>query len=207
MPTATPDPPETGGVEAMRTETGRPSRSVGTVARKAQRKRVLEEARRLGENRIRKWFRAYRQGKSVAFALRRRLRENWKKVSFRDETRSKPNEADHPETGRGVVRRLRHVKSNDSYLEKPAQPIANVGEVPLSHVGHKGKLLNVLHVPTITKNLVSVGQIVDQGMECWKWTRPPDQIHFRRGDLLLIGFRQLLPKFEGCLTRLHCEVH
>ena len=44
-------------------------------------------------------------------------------------------------------------------------PIANVGEVPLSHVGQKGKLMNVLHVPTITKNLVSVGQIVDQVMQ------------------------------------------
>ena len=42
--------------------------------------------------------------------------------------------------------------------------IANVGEVPLSHVGQKGKLMNVLQVPTITKNLASVGQIVDQGM-------------------------------------------
>ena len=64
-----------------------------------------------------------------------------------------------------------------SYLEKPMQPgvvatgddtlhpIANVGEVPLNHVGHKGKVMTVLHVPTITKNLVSVGQIVDQGME------------------------------------------
>ena len=64
-----------------------------------------------------------------------------------------------------------------SYLEKPMQlgvvttrddtphPFVNVGEVPLSHVGQKGKLMNVLHVPTITKNLVSVGQIVDQGME------------------------------------------
>ena len=64
-----------------------------------------------------------------------------------------------------------------SYLEKPMQPavvatgdntphaIANVGEVPLSHVGLKGKLMNVLHVLTITKNLVSVGQIVDQGMQ------------------------------------------
>ena len=60
-----------------------------------------------------------------------------------------------------------------SYLEKPMQPgvvaagddtlhpIENVGEVPLSHVGQKGKLMNVLHVPTITKDLVSVGQIVD----------------------------------------------
>ena len=27
--------------------------------------------------------------------------------------------------------------------------------------------MNVLHVPTITKNLVSVGQIVDQGMQVW----------------------------------------
>ena len=60
-----------------------------------------------------------------------------------------------------------------SYLEKPMQPgvvatgddtphpIANVGEVSLSHVGQKGKLVNVMHIPTITKNLVSVRQIVD----------------------------------------------
>ena len=34
-PTATPDPPETGGVEAMRTGKVKPSRSAGTVARKA----------------------------------------------------------------------------------------------------------------------------------------------------------------------------
>ena len=66
-----------------------------------------------------------------------------------------------------------------SYLEKPMQPrvvatgddtphpIVNVDEVPLSHVRQKGKLMNILHVPTITKNLVSVGQIVDQGMQVW----------------------------------------
>ena len=35
MPTATLDPLEIGGVEAMRTGKGRPSRSAGTVARKA----------------------------------------------------------------------------------------------------------------------------------------------------------------------------
>ena len=35
MPTATPDPPEIGGVEVMRTGKGKPSRSAGTVARKA----------------------------------------------------------------------------------------------------------------------------------------------------------------------------
>ena len=64
-----------------------------------------------------------------------------------------------------------------SYLEKPMQPgvvatgddtphpIANVGEVPLSDIRKQGKLMNVLHIPTITKNLVSVGQIVDQRMQ------------------------------------------
>ena len=35
MLTATPHPPETGGVEAMRTDRERPSRSVGTMARKS----------------------------------------------------------------------------------------------------------------------------------------------------------------------------
>ena len=73
-----------------------------------------------------------------------------------------------------------HMKSHKewfSYLEKPMQPgvvttgdntphpIMNVGEVPLSHVGQIGKVMNVLHVPTNTKSLVSVRQIVDQGME------------------------------------------
>ena len=64
-----------------------------------------------------------------------------------------------------------------SYLEKPEQSgvietgddtphlIEHVGEIPLRHVGQKGKLMNVLHVPKITKNLVSVEQIVDQGMQ------------------------------------------
>ena len=64
-----------------------------------------------------------------------------------------------------------------SYLEKPEQPgvvtirddtlhpTEIVGEVPLSHVGQKGNLMNVLHVSTIMKNVVSVRQIVDQGTE------------------------------------------
>ena len=42
--------------------------------------------------------------------------------------------------------------------------IEHVGEVLLSHVGQKWKLMNVLHVPTITKNLVSVRHMVDEGM-------------------------------------------
>ena len=38
MPTATPDPPELGGVVAMTTDKVRPSRSAGIVARKATRR-------------------------------------------------------------------------------------------------------------------------------------------------------------------------
>ena len=38
MPTAIPDPPETGGVEATRTGKGNPPRNVGIVARKATRR-------------------------------------------------------------------------------------------------------------------------------------------------------------------------
>ena len=68
-------------------------------------------------------------------------------------------------------------KECSSYLEKLEQPrvvetsddtphtIEHVGEVPLNHVEQKGNLMNVLHIPTITKNLVSIGQIVDQGMQ------------------------------------------
>ena len=73
-----------------------------------------------------------------------------------------------------------HMTSHDewfSYLEKLEQlgvvktrddtlhPIKHVGEVPLIHVGQKGRLMNVLHVPTITQSLVSVGHIVDKGMQ------------------------------------------
>ena len=59
------------------------------------------------------------------------------------------------------------------YLEKPELPgvgeigddtlhsIEHVGEVPLGHVGQEAKLMNMLHIPTITKNLVSV----DHGMQ------------------------------------------
>ena len=45
-------------------------------------------------------------------------------------------------------------------------PIAHVGDVPFSMQDGKVKCLtNVLHVPKITKNLVSVGQMVEQGLQ------------------------------------------
>ena len=47
-----------------------------------------------------------------------------------------------------------------------AHPIAHVGNVPLSMQDGKVKYLaDVLHVPRITKNLVSVGQMVEQGLQ------------------------------------------
>ena len=72
-----------------------------------------------------------------------------------------------------------HMTSHEewfSYLEKSEQQgvvetcddtthtIEHIGEVPIKHVRQKGKLMNFLHVPTITMNLVSVGQIFVQGM-------------------------------------------
>ena len=46
-----------------------------------------------------------------------------------------------------------------------AHPIAHVGDVPLNTQDGKSKYLaDVLHVPNITKNLVSVGQMVEQGL-------------------------------------------
>jgi hypothetical protein len=44
-------------------------------------------------------------------------------------------------------------------------PITQIGKVPLSmQYGQTKYLKDVLHVPTITKNLVSVGQMVEQGL-------------------------------------------
>ena len=55
-----------------------------------------------------------------------------------------------------------YVKTGDDTLH----PIEHVGKVPLSmHDGKTKHMADVLHVPTITKNLVSVGQMVDQGLQ------------------------------------------
>jgi hypothetical protein len=45
-------------------------------------------------------------------------------------------------------------------------PITQIGKVPLSMQDGQTKYLkDVLHVPTITKNPVSVGQMVEQGLQ------------------------------------------
>ena len=46
-----------------------------------------------------------------------------------------------------------------------AHPIAHIGKVPLNmHDGKMKYLANVLHVPNITKNLVSIRQMIEQGL-------------------------------------------
>ena len=45
-------------------------------------------------------------------------------------------------------------------------PIEHVGNVPLSmHDGKEKYMADVLHVPTITKNLASISQMVEQGLQ------------------------------------------
>jgi hypothetical protein len=45
-------------------------------------------------------------------------------------------------------------------------PITQIGKVPLSMQDEQTKYLkDVFHVPTITKKLVSVGQMVEQGLQ------------------------------------------
>ena len=43
--------------------------------------------------------------------------------------------------------------------------IWHINNVPFGKEGNQTYIKNVLHVPTITKNLVSVGQIVEQGRQ------------------------------------------
>ena len=58
--------------------------------------------------------------------------------------------------------KLGYVETGDDTMH----PIAHVGNVPLSmHDGKEKYMADVLHVPTITKNLVSVGQMVEQGLQ------------------------------------------
>jgi hypothetical protein len=59
------------------------------------------------------------------------------------------------------LKTLGFVETNDD----TTHPITQVGKVPLSMQDGQTKYLkNVLHVPTITKKLVFVGQMVEQSL-------------------------------------------
>ena len=45
--------------------------------------------------------------------------------------------------------------------------IWHIDNVPFRKEGNETYIKNVLHVPTITKSLVSLGQIAEQGMQVW----------------------------------------
>ena len=63
-----------------------------------------------------------------------------------------------------VLEKLKKLMVVETKDDTP-HPIEHIRDVPLSHVGQNGIMRNILHVPTITKNLVSVSQIVDQRMQ------------------------------------------
>ena len=54
-----------------------------------------------------------------------------------------------------------YVETRDNTIH----PIQYVEDVPVGNDDKQTYIKNDLHVPTITKNLVSVGQIVEQGMQ------------------------------------------
>jgi hypothetical protein len=68
---------------------------------------------------------------------------------------------------------FRDVKDLDKpgYVETgddTTHPIAHIGNVPLTMQNGKIKyLFDLLHVPNITKNLVFVGQMIEQGLQVW----------------------------------------
>ena len=70
----------------------------------------------------------------------------------------KPERTDYVETGDDTV-----------------HPIKHVDNVPFGEEGNQTYIKNVQHVPTIMKDLVSIGHIVEQGM----------QVHFNDGGCFI----------------------
>ncbi|MCO5587259.1 hypothetical protein L7F22_041206 [Adiantum nelumboides] len=72
-------------------------------------------------------------------------------------------------TGRGEWFKSMHTLQSAGYVQTrddTLHPTAHTSDVPLSTRNGKEKYLAaVLHVPNITKNLVSVGQMVEQGLQ------------------------------------------
>ena len=58
------------------------------------------------------------------------------------------------------LERPAYVETGDSTIH----PIQHVDNVPFGEEGNQTYIKNVLRVPTITKNLISIGRIVEQGM-------------------------------------------
>jgi hypothetical protein len=83
--------------------------------------------------------------------------------------------------------RPRYVEIGDD----TTHPIQHIGNVPFGNDEEQTYLKNVLHVPTIMKNMVSVGQIVEQGMQV-RFNN--DGCFIEKGDQIVAHGRR-----EGCL--------
>ena len=59
------------------------------------------------------------------------------------------------------AKRSGYVETRDHIIH----PIQDIENVQFGEEGNQSYIKKCLHVPTITKNLVSVGQIVEQGMQ------------------------------------------
>ena len=71
-----------------------------------------------------------------------------------------------------------------------------MGNVPLSmEDGKENYMADVLHVPTITKNLVSVGQMVEQGLQ----VRFNEHGCFVEDFRISAGWLLKATRMEGCL--------
>jgi len=62
--------------------------------------------------------------------------------------------------------KVKFMEVDEEIGDDTTHPITQIGKVPLSmQYGQTKYLKDVLHVPTITKNLVFVSQIVEQGLQ------------------------------------------
>ena len=107
-----------------------------------------------------------------------------------------------------------HMTSHEDWfwdLRKPEQPgyvetgddtihpIQHIVNVPFEEEGNQIYIKNVLHVPTIKKNLISVGQIVKQGMQvrfndggCFiKKEDRPNARDWREGQMFILDSHEM----------------
>ena len=77
-------------------------------------------------------------------------------------------------------------------------PIQHVGNVPFGEKGNQTYIKKVLHVPTITKSLVAIGQIVEQGM---KFTSTTEGALLKKKDDSLPAVKEKVRCSSSILTR------
>ena len=65
-----------------------------------------------------------------------------------------------------MVSKAENTKNSKLCIDNATHAIQHIGDIPLGKERGQNKyMMSVLHVPNLVKNLVSVGQIVEQGMQ------------------------------------------